>query len=225
MTHALTICKDWPRAPWQTYEIFARASTSHISDALGGVGVLTHRVHQISGRARLIGTVLPVWTASGDNLAPYAALRVLQAGDVMVLASAGHTECALVGDHIAGLLQNAEAAGLVTDGFVRDVDGLKKLSLPVYASGTSPRAPTKKGPGTIGLPISFEAVVLQAGDLIVGDRDGLVVVPRAELDQVANKLVALLERDQALELRLQAGATEPPAFEDLLQHSGIRWLT
>ena len=224
-TPALTILKDWPRLALQRYPVFLQASSGQFSDATGGVGTLKHSLRRFSGGARLMGAALPVSTAPGDNLAPYAALKVIKPGDVLVVASASHTGCALLGDHIMGLLNNAKAAGMITDGLVRDLDGLRQIGLPVYAAGTSPLIPTKQGPGTVGLPITLGSVVIHPGDLVIADDDGIVIVPPANFAQVSDTLIALRERDASLEQRVRSGATEPPDFEQLLERIGIRWLT
>ena len=223
-TPALTILKDWPRFSTQSYPVFSQASSNQFSDATGGIGTLKHALRRYSGGARLIGSALPVWTAPGDNLAPYAALKVVKPGDILVVASASYTGCALLGDHIMGLLNNAKAAGMITDGLVRDLEGLRNINLPVYAAGTSPLVPTKKGPGTVGLPITLGSVVIHPGDLVIADDDGIVIVPPAEFARVSDKLIALREQDAMLEQRVRSGATEPPDFEQLLERVGVRWL-
>ena len=222
---ALTILKDWPRAAIERYPVFLQASSNQFSDATGGLGTIKQPLRRFSGVARLIGTALPVWTAPGDNLAPYAALKVIQPGDILVVASASYTGCALLGDHIMGLLNNAKAAGMITDGLVRDLEGLRDINLPVYAAGTSPLIPTKQGPGTVGLPITLGSVVIHPGDLVIADDDGIVIVTPAEFAQVSEKLIAMREREAALEQRVRAGATVPPDFEQLLERVGVRWLT
>jgi 4-hydroxy-4-methyl-2-oxoglutarate aldolase len=222
---ALTILKDWPRFAIEHYPVFSQASSSQFSDASNGVGTLKQPLRRFSGGARLMGSALPVWTAPGDNLAPYAALTVVQPGDILVVASASHTGCALLGDHIMGLLNNAKAAGMITDGLVRDLEGLRDINLPVYAAGTSPLVPTKHGPGTVGLPITLGSVVIHPGDLVIADDDGIVIIPPAAFAQVSDKLIALREQDAKLEQRVRAGATEPPGFEQLLERVGVRWLT
>jgi 4-hydroxy-4-methyl-2-oxoglutarate aldolase len=221
---ALTILKDWPRFSIERYPVFLQASSNQFSDVTGGVGTLKHAVHRYSGGARLMGSALPVWTAPGDNLAPYAALKVVKPGDILVVASASYTGCALLGDHIMGLLNNAKAAGMITDGLVRDLEGLRNINLPVYAAGTSPLGPTTHGPGTVGLPISLGSVVIHPGDIVIADDDGIVIVPPAEFARVSDKLIALREQDAMLEQRVRSGATEPPDFEQLLDRVGVRWL-
>ena len=222
---ALTMLKDWPRFELHRYPVFLQATSSEFSDATDGIGTLKCPLRRISGGARLLGTALPVLTAPGDNLAPYAALKVIRPGDILVVSSNAYTGCALLGDHIMGLLNNAKAAGMITDGLVRDVEGLRDINLPVYAAGTSPLVPTKRGPGTVGLPITLGSVIIHPGDLVIADDDGIVVIRPADFAQVSDKLIALRKRDATLEQRVRAGATEPPDFDQLLERSGVRWLT
>ena len=145
-------------------------------------------------------------------------------GDVLVLASGDHQGCALVGDHMGRLLHNAGAAGIVTDGRVRDLEGLREIGMPVYARGTSPRAPRKAGPGTVGLPVTLGGVAVHAGDFVIADEDGVVVLPRDGFDSIAARLDAVCAREAQTDARARAGATAPPDFQALLDRAGVRWL-
>jgi 4-hydroxy-4-methyl-2-oxoglutarate aldolase len=222
---ALTIARDWARPDAGLLAALARAGASQVSDATGGRGALDGRIRHLVGKLRVLGPALPVWTAPGDNLAPYAALSVLRPGDVLVLASGAHHDCALVGDHMGRLLHNAGAAGVVTDGRVRDLEGLREIGMPVYARGISPRAPHKSGPGTVGLPVSLGGVLVCAGDIVVADEDGVVVLPRDAFDSIVTRLDALCAREAQTDARARAGATEPPDFKALLDRAGVRWLS
>jgi len=221
---ALTIVRDWQRADAALIAALSRACAGQLSDASGGAGAIDGDIRRLAGTATLLGSALPVRTASGDNLAPYAALAVLRPGDVLVVASEDHCGCALLGDHIGRLLHNAGAAGIVTDGRVRDLQGLREIGMPVFARGVSPRAPTRQGPGTVGLPVMLGGVLVHAGDVIVGDEDGVVVLPRAALHEITGRLDTLLAREAATDSRARAGATRPPEFEALLERAGVRWV-
>ena len=98
---ALTIVKDWPRVDAATLKALENVTSSQLSDAMGGSGALDRTITRLGGGgARIIGSALTVWTAPGDNLAPYAALAVARPGDVLVLACDRHDGCALLGDTI-----------------------------------------------------------------------------------------------------------------------------
>ena len=221
---ALTIRKDWPRVDAVTLKALESVTASQLSDAMGGVGALDRTItRQAGGSARICGSALTVWTSPGDNLAPYAALAVARPGDVLVLACDRHEGCALLGDTIVGLMRNAGAVGVVTDALVRDLDGLDAIGVPVYARGVSPRAPGKKGPGEIGIPVTIGGVLVRAGDLVMADRDGVVVLPREGLAAIADKLAAVLEKEARADTRVRDGATEPADFQAMLNAAGVQW--
>ena len=221
---ALTIVKDWPRVDAATLKALENVTSSQLSDAMGGSGALDRTITRLGGGgARIIGSALTVWTAPGDNLAPYAALAVARPGDVLVLACDRHDGCALLGDTIVGLMRNAGAVGVVTDALVRDLDGLDAIGIPVYARGISPRAPAKKGPGEIGIPVTIGGVLVRAGDLVMADRDGVVVLPREGLGAIADKLAAVLEKEARADARVRDGATVPADFQAMLDAAGVRW--
>ena len=221
---ALAIRKDWPRVDAATLKALENVTASQLSDAMGGVGALDRTIARLAGgSARICGSALTVRTAPGDNLAPYAALAVARPGDVLVLSCDRHEGCALLGDTIVGLMRNAGAVGVVTDALVRDLDGLDAIGIPVYARGVSPRAPGKKGPGEIGIPVTIAGVLVHAGDLVMADRDGVVVLPREGLAAIADKLAAVLAKETRADARVRDGATEPADFEAMLNAAGVQW--
>ena len=116
-----------------------------------------------------------------DNLALYSALDVCQSGDVLCITNGNWTGSAVVGDIMAGIFKNANISGIVTDGVVRDLAGLIEVGLPVYAQGITPNAGQKNGPGSVGLDISIGGVNVCSGDLVIADRDGVVVLPQKQI--------------------------------------------
>src|SRR6185437_6515446 len=112
-------------------------------------------------------------------LAPWAALEIAKPGDVLVVATGEHLGHSVIGDVMVGLARNCGIVAVVTDGLVRDIPGIDATGLPVFARGVSPNSPWKNGPGEVGTPISLGGVIIDAGDILVGDSDGVAVVPRA----------------------------------------------
>ena len=98
---------------------------------------------------------------------------------MLVVATGGYAGAAVTGDLLIGVARNRGAAGFVTDGLVRDLDDLETVGLPIFAMGVTPNSPQRRGPGSVGLPIVCGGVTVASGDVVVGDRDGVVVVPRA----------------------------------------------
>ena len=118
-----------------------------------------------------------------DNLAVFGALDAATSGDIIVAATDGFVGTAVTGDLVLGMARNKGLAGFVTDGLVRDVVGIEAVGLPVYCAGITPNSPARNGPGTVGFPVVMGGVAIAPGDILVGDRDGIVVVPRLEARQ------------------------------------------
>src|SRR5271154_2475572 len=182
------------RPPAEVVERFRGVPTSFIVDAMGGSGALDWRIKPLIGRS-LVGVALTCDCGPLDNLAFMAALADCRAGDVLVVATGGHVGAAVTGDLLIGVARNRGAAGFVTDGLVRDLDDLETIGLPVYAMGVTPNSPQRRGPGSVGLPVVCGGVLVATGDVVVGDRDGVVIVPRAHLSAT----VANLEHVKAME--------------------------
>src|SRR5208282_5827222 len=188
---------------------FRGAPTSFIVDALGGVGALDWRVKPVAGGA-LVGVALTCDCGPNDNLALAAAVALGQPGDVIVAATGGFKGAAVVGDLLLGIARNRGVGGFVTDGMVRDLVELEALGLPVFAMGVTPNSPGKRGPGAVGLPIVCGGAAIASGDVIVGDRDGVVVVPRARLSATLANLERVRAAEAAMLERVRGGLRELP---------------
>jgi len=125
---------------------------------------------------------------------------------------------------LLGMARNAGIVALVTDGMVRDIDGLNAVGIPVFARGLTPNSPYKDGPGEIGLPIAIGGVIVDAGDLVVGDQDGIVVVARAQVDAVAKDVQAVAAKEKTMDGWVRDGAKVPPWLESTLADKGVRYV-
>ena len=157
---------------------FSRSPTGHIGDALGRSGAMSSRVRPIAGNLPMCGTAITVEAPPGDNLVVWKALSIASSGDVIVVATGAHDGHAVWGDQTARLARQRGLAGLVTDGAVRDVTGLRDVGLPTFAAAVTPNSPEKDGPGRVNLPVSCGGLVVFPGDIVIGDDDGVVVVPK-----------------------------------------------
>ena len=146
----------------------------------------------------------------GDNLAVADAAAMAQAGDVLVATTDGFTGTAVVGDLLVGRMKNRGVAVFVTDGVVRDLADLGRIGLPCFAVGVTPNSVHRSGPGTAGLPIIIGGVAVSAGDIVVGDIDGVVVVPQARAAAVLDKIEAVKAQEAAVLAKVQAGLDTPP---------------
>jgi 4-hydroxy-4-methyl-2-oxoglutarate aldolase len=209
----LTIRRDWPRLERRVLDALKDVPTGFVVDALGRTGALHHSIRPVWPGQRFVGSALPVWTTARDNLAPYAAIKFAKAGDVMLIATDRFSAASVIGDVIIGMMKNAGIAAAVTDGLVRDVPGMVEVGIPVYACGVTPNSPFKHGPGTIGVPIALGGQRIEAGDLVVGDGDGVVIVPRRRLGELMAELPAIREKESQMDKLVKSGATAPAWLE------------
>lgn len=155
---------------------------SNVSDNLQrGFGTNLEPMHR-SGR--MAGTAFTVRTRPGDNLMVHKAIEMAEPGDVIVVDAGGALENAIIGELMAGWAEKRGVAGFVIDGAIRDSEALAEGDFPVYAAGVTHRGPYKDGPGEINVPIALDGMVIQPGDLVIGDADGLLCVPHDDVEQV-----------------------------------------
>ncbi|SFS92822.1 RraA family protein [Methylobacterium sp. yr668] len=172
---------------------FRDAATATISDNLDRLpGIVGLRPFHRGGK--LVGTALTVRVRAGDNLAIHQALNVARAGDVLVIDGGGDTTRALVGDIMKAIAESRGAVGFVIDGAIRDADAFLASDFPCYARAAIHRGPYKQGPGAINVPVSVGGWVVEPGDVVVGDLDGVVSFPPAQAG-------ALIEAVRAQEAR------------------------
>ena len=220
----LTLRRDWPRPDAKTLAAFKDAPTGFVVDAIGRAGALDHRIRPVWKGPHFVGSALPVWTTARDNLAPYAAISFAKPGDVMLIATGANEGAAVIGDVVVGMMRNAGIVATVTDGLVRDVQGIAEVGIPVYARGLTPNSPFKHGPGTIGLPIAIGGQAVEPGDLVVGDGDGVVIVPRWRIAEAAAELAAIREKESGMDALVKSGATAPSWLAVRLTGDGVRYV-
>jgi 4-hydroxy-4-methyl-2-oxoglutarate aldolase len=217
----LTIARKIDRPSAAEIEPFRGVPLSFLCDAMGGDGALDWRIKPISVSS-LFGVALTCQCGPADVLPLKTAVAMCQPGDVIMVATGGHVGAAVVGDLLLGIAKNRGAVGFVTDGLIRDRIDVEALQIPVYARGVTPNSPHSKGPGSVGLPIVCGGRRIASGDLIVGDRDGIVVVPRGDIPEALTNL----ERVRALEAKasaaVRAGSTNVEDVTPLTPEERIR---
>lgn len=212
----LTVRRNFPRPSEAQLRRFRGAYTAQVVDAMDGRGAMDPAIKpQIAPGKSIAAPVLTAFAYPADNLALLASLDVLQPGDVVVCATDGYIQTALTGDLLAGMLRNAGAIGLVTDGAIRDQDGVEASGLPVWHGGITPNSPARVGPGTIGLDVICGGVAVASGDLVVADRDGVVIVPYARIDAVADRLDKVRAGEAEMEEKVRAGLARPIWLDDV----------
>lgn len=172
-------------------------TVSQVSDVMNRFGVLDSAVRPIWRGASFVGRAVTVLTAAGDNKVIHDAIPTLQDGDVLIINGQGYTNRALIGELMAERGQRRGCVGYVIDGAVRDVEEIAALRFPVYARAVTPAGPYRNGPGQIGVPVAIGGVVVFPGDWVVGDSDGVAVIPQNDLEGVLSR--AEEKRDQELQ--------------------------
>ena len=214
----LTIRRGFARPPATLIEAFRGVPTGYLVDAMGGRGALHHSIQALlPDRAALVGVALTCHCGPADNLALFAALEIAEIGDVIVAGTDAFTGTAVTGDLVLGMARNRGVAGFVTDGLVRDILGIEAVGLPVYCAGLTPNSPARSGPGTAGFALVIGGVAVNPGDIIVGDRDGVVIVPLAEAEAVLARLPAIKSAEHDLEAKVRGGLQMPESAKAVLQ--------
>jgi len=197
---------DTPRLDAALMGQFAEFATPDISDLLNRLYAVDPSIRCLTpGRSQLIGPACTVKVFPGDNLMVHKSLDVARPGDVVVIDAGSSPMNAVLGDIISTKARHREIAGFVVDGLVRDLAGIGELDLPVFARGTTPVGPLHRGPGEINYPIACGGVVTNPGDVVVADRDGIVIVPRNIAEELLDRLEAQRAAAEAYLASVQQG--------------------
>lgn len=222
----LTIRKPSRRPTAAQIAAFQNVPTGFVVDAMLGKGAMASNICPIGdGRdypCTAAGPALTVDNGPGDILALLASLNFIEAGDVVVSTVAGHQGNAAAGDRVCGMMKNNGAAGFVTDGPMRDYAGVVGIALPAWCTGLTPASPFSTGPGEIGRPITIAEQHVETGDMIIADRDGVVVVPFAQIDEVIEALVNVTELETDLDAQVADGLKIPDAIEQMLETDSVK---
>ena len=204
---ALTIRRNFVRPASQLLRAYRGAPTGFVTDSHNGQGCLDYRIKPIDPSMTVCGPALTCYCSPTDNLAAMAALDFAKKGDVIVIAARNDQTAAVIGDRWAMWAKKVGVAGIVCDGLVRDIVGLLQVGIPVFARGLAPNSGFKHGPGEINTRISCGGIAVDPGDIVVGDRDGVVVVPRADAGTVAARLAEVRKKEVALDAAVRRASS------------------
>lgn len=179
-------------------EQYRNVVTPHISDNLNRLHSIGSELRPFHKEGKLLGTAITVKTRPGDNLMVHKAIDIAEPGDVIVVDAGGDTTNAIVGEIMLEISKKRGIVGFVIDGAIRDTGAFMKGDFPVYAKGVTHRGPYKDGPGEINVPISVGGMIVYPGDLLIGDEDGLAVVPVEK----AKKVLELVKKQELNEQKI-----------------------
>ena len=196
------IIRNFQRPAPALVELFRGIPSSNIGDCVKRMNCMFGGIRSYN-RINLIGPAFTVKVPAGDNLMAQVALDYAQPGDIIVIDGAGYADRALVGGMMLAYAEERKLGGFVVNGAVRDLDDIRNSPLPVFAMAATPLGPYREGPGEINVPVVCGGQVVMPGDLLVGDSDGLVVIPRddaAELLDAVRKNLAM-EQDEMKQMK------------------------
>jgi RraA family protein len=212
-----------PRPAERLLAAFAKLPTSNISDNMArhyGAGARLRPYHR---GGTLIGPAFTVKTRAGDNLLTHKAIDMAAPGDVILVDAGGGLDHAIIGEIMSSLAKKRGVAGIVIDGAIRDVDAIGASDFPVYACGVTHRGPYKDGPGEINVTVSIAGMVVNPGDIIVGDGDGVVAISQAEAESVLALTIAQKEKEEGVLAAIAAGKPIDRSWVDkMLRDKGCK---
>lgn len=218
----LKIRRGFPRPSKKTLAAFAGVPTGYLVDAMGGAGCVDYRIKPLVQSATvMVGTAVTCHAGPADNLALFGAIHAAKKGDILVAATDSFTATAITGDLLLGMAKNRGVAGFVTDGLVRDLVGVLGVGLPVYCAGVTANSPARNGPGTVGLPVILGGLRIESGDIVVGDRDGVVVVPLGQAETVLAGLDHVRKAEAGLEAKVKAGLEIPDFVQSIIDSDRV----
>ncbi|WP_198958837.1 RraA family protein [Candidimonas nitroreducens] len=201
---------------------FADVPVAVAGDCMGRcIGAQGLRAYHENVHTRLCGRALTVRVRPGDNLMIHKAFMMASPGDIVVIDGGGDTSQALIGGLMRTTAITRRIGGFVVDGAIRDLAEWADGRMPVFARGHTHRGPSKDGPGEINIPVACAGMVVHAGDLVLGDADGVICIPAAEVAALLPRVRKHLEKEAAIRLSNERGTSDPERFDAVLRAKGL----
>lgn len=205
----------------------AACPTGFLCDAMDGKGALAHELGWLDADmlpTQFCGVALTSENGPDDILGIMASLSMVRPGDVVVAGTSNWRGSAAAGDRVMGMMKNGGAVGFVTDGLVRDHEGIIPVGLPVICAGLIPNSPYANGPAKVGTSVVIGGVTVSTGDIVAADRSGVVIVPFDRIDDVIATVGRIKGLEEELDAKVLGGQKVPGAIEELLTSDKVRWL-
>jgi RraA family protein len=216
------ICKRTRKVDAGVVAKFRALPVANISDCMSRMTAGGPLLRRIPKAGVVAGPAFTVKTRPGDNLMVHKAIDMAESGDVIVVDGGGDLTNALIGEMMAAQAERRGIAGIVIYGSIRDYDTLHEGTFPVFAAGVTHRGPYKDGPGEINVPIAIEGMVIEPGDLIVGDGDGVVCVPFEVTDEVLKATTAKHQAEIKQLASIKEGSLDRAWVDAALTRLGVK---
>ncbi len=217
------VIRNFERISAELVRRYQKLSSATVHEASGGKGALSSRIKPISPEMKVCGPVVTVKLKPGDNLMLHKAIYVAQKGDVIVADADGYPEAGAWGEIMAVAAHQRGLGGLVFNGGVRDAQAMSDMGFPVFSAALCIKGTGKVSLGSINHPLNLDNIRIEPGDLILGDRDGLVVVRCEEAEAVLQKSLAREEKEKGIKERLRRGEStlDIYGFGQILKSQGL----
>ena len=199
---------------------FRELPAANVADVMGRSCALSSEIHTMLPHTDkiMVGPALTVRARPGDNLMIHKGLNLAQEGDIVVISNESDRSQSLLGAIIVAYAKSKKLGGIVVDGPIRDVDEIAELGIPVYATGSTPGGPYKEGPGEVNTPISCGGVSVSPGDIVLGDSDGVIIIPRKDAARVLREAREFAKLDAAkMQAALEGRATRDWVDKKLME--------
>ena len=224
MTVGFRIRKALTRVDPSLVERAAAVPAANLGDVMNRMQSMRGGFLAYGGRKAVTGPAYTVRARAGDNLMLHAALDLAQPGDVVVCDAGGDLGTAIMGDIMGRYAESRGIAAIIVDGTIRDIAGLGRMKLGVWARGATPAGPYKEGPGEVGYPVSCGGLVVMPGDLIAADEDGVVVVPRDDAATVVAAAEAHATKEAAAIRSINEGSADREWVGKILADRAVTWV-
>jgi regulator of RNase E activity RraA len=216
------IRREIERPPRELIAALGKFETPTISDLMNRLYTMVPEIRSLTDSAQIIGPACTVKTYPGDNLMVHKSLDIAEPDDVIVVDTCGSGRVAVLGDLVSTKARYRGIAGFVVDGLIRDLPGIRRLGdFPVFARGVTPFGPLHRGPGEINHPISVGGIVVQAGDVIIGDPNGVVVVPRSIAAALLERLLERTTIEADYTAAVARGEFSNRWVDEILEENGV----
>ena len=192
------VYEDIPRPPEELIERLRNYSSAELCDGMIVYNAMDYRIKPMVTTRKIVGPAITLKLMMGDSLLVTKAISLAKSGDVLVIDGRGSGNNALWGDHRSLICKKLGLEGVVMDGAFRDIDENEAIGFPIYARAVTCGSSTKNSNGEINVPVSCGGVTVRPGDIIVGDRNGVCVVPPEHAEEIMRGAQEKLERMEAL---------------------------
>lgn len=217
------IKKNIIRPPKELVEKFKEFETPDVSDIMNRLYTMSPEIKNQVNDKRICGPACTVKVFPGDNLMMHKSLDIVKPGDIVVVDAGSSSMNGLMGDLIANKAKHRGIAGIVIDGLIRDLPGIKEVGMPVFARGVTPIGPLHRGPGEINFSISCGGIVVNPGDIIIGDMNGVAVVRLDFAEELLKRVIKQREKLQIYTENVKKGIFSNDWVDTLLDQDNCEY--